>query len=330
MLVKYIGKSFIEDKNIKKDNKNVGIYEVRTSFLKDGLFRFTQPKYLNDQGSEFKLLPYLNAISPTDKKYAIQQIRKRRTNFNHHEITESNILNVLGIPLQGMRYDSAMYPGMNLTGTKSLAKSDNTKFENRISTLNKEIVNRISQELGVFSLSTDPLNEHMWVMYASEGTGIAIEFNEENEFFKQYPAQDVSYKKGDRATYSYNESIELINGIKLKNIANFALEQSDMLNLSERLALSKKESWSLEKEKRIIMRLSEASNAEHNHPLHSVHPKFSFKKIPFSAFKSIILGYNVSSRLKSDIEKLIANNPELHHVKIKEVKHDLYGDLIYI
>lgn len=73
VLVKYYG--LISDE-VNKCNV------PRHSFLLDELFRFTQPKFLNDKGSESKMLPYFNRFSPADIEYDKNQFTTSVKMFN--------------------------------------------------------------------------------------------------------------------------------------------------------------------------------------------------------------------------------------------------------
>jgi hypothetical protein len=64
LLVKYYG--LVLDEESKE-------LSPRSDFLSNGLFRMTQPKYLNNKGSEAKLLPYFNKFSPADLAWARKQ-----------------------------------------------------------------------------------------------------------------------------------------------------------------------------------------------------------------------------------------------------------------
>lgn len=317
VLVKYFGKVF---------NKELNTYSVRTDFLKNGLFRFTQPNDFNDRGSEFRLYPYFNEISPSDREYAIKEYKKNNSQINPKIPNDEDLaIRFLGIPPTNSRYDPAF---RGRTGLISLAQYDNNSWIQNIIQFNKDIVNVISENFGVLSLSTDALNEHMWVMYASEGKGIAIEFDEEHSFFQQHQPMEVSYLKNDRATYTYYNGIELINGIKRKKFTIEELTINEMKDLFKKLALSKKNSWHQEKEKRVIMGLNEASNHEASHELHYNYPKISLKKIPFDAFKSIIYGYAADKELIDEVNKLL-DNPLLSHVDVRYIKHNHLGDLVF-
>jgi hypothetical protein len=321
MLVKYFGKVFNID-----ENKYECSYKVRTEFLQNGLFRFTQPNKLNDKGSEFKLYPYFNEISPSDREHAINDYNKHNNQINPPALSEEDILCKLGIHNDTNTYNPSEWSGFNKQASEQYYRE--TWIKN-IEQFNKDIIESMSKTLGVFSLSTDPLNEHMWVMYATEGTGIAVEFDESHSFFEKNIPQTVSYLKSDRATYTHYNGIELINGIKRKNFNIEKLSSPEMKNLFKRLALSKNESWSQEKEKRIIIDLNKVSNADINDQHHSKHPNISLHAIPFEAFKSIIFGYACNKDFIDNVTDIIRNNKLLSHIHIKHVKHDHFGKLIF-
>jgi hypothetical protein len=324
MLVKYFGKVFNKDTDRNKGKCECS-YEVRTEFLKNGLFRFTQPNKLNDKGSEFKLYPYFNEISPSDRLYAITKYKEENWGPNPKKTNIENLKVSLGIN-QNMRYNPADWGGLK---GPSLTEMDQSTWIKNTEQFNEDIINTMSENLGIFSLSTDALSEHMWTMYASEGAGIAVEFDESHPFFESNIPQAVSYSNSDRATYTYYEGIELINGIKRKNFNIEKLSSTEMKELFKRLALSKNRSWAQEKEKRIIIDLRKVSNADINHPLYNQHPDTSLHAIPFEAFKSIIFGYAPERELVEKVTSIIKENKSLSHVKIKYVTHDHFGNLVF-
>lgn len=55
--------------------------------------------------------------------------------------------------------------------------------------------------------------------------------------------------------------------------------------------------------------------------------RFASKKIPADAFDSVVLGYDASEGHKMLIINSIQSSEDLRHLKVKQVKHDLYGDL---
>ena len=53
--------------------------------------------------------------------------------------------------------------------------------------VNSFLVEALSCQLGILSLSKSDTNELMWTYYASEGKGLAVTFNENHAFFNQLP-----------------------------------------------------------------------------------------------------------------------------------------------
>ena len=56
---------------------------ARITFLDDGLFRITQPRFLNDKHSESRLKPYFNEFSPADLDWARREHAKLQVLDNY-------------------------------------------------------------------------------------------------------------------------------------------------------------------------------------------------------------------------------------------------------
>lgn len=116
---------------------------------------------------------------------------------------------------------------------------------------------------------------------------------------------------------------------------------ADMEGLYERLLYSKAEKWASEEEVRIVCPLSECEvktgvlvkpviDSEIYEKCSQVMPMYheiNLKKIPFEAFNSIILGYDMSERNKLDIIRLIKENESLKDVRLQAARHNIYGDI---
>ena len=76
---------------------------LRTDFLIDGLFRFTQPRYLNDKGSEAKCVPYFNEFSPADIAWAKNEFYKQNKGTNKNTPPIDELIDVYLCPM-GIRY----------------------------------------------------------------------------------------------------------------------------------------------------------------------------------------------------------------------------------
>lgn len=343
MLLKYFGE-------ITTDNKSNPF--PRVSFLTDGLFRFTQPAFLNDKGSEGKFFPYFNEFSPADIEWAKKQDASI-SRAGSGELSDSELINDYLKPTGVRVGEIAPHLVKIQSGHQSIDEYDRDTFESTVYTFNKTITDLLSQNIGIFSLCKSENNEHMWTHYASEGRGIAISFNEEHSFFKINKPKDVSYKVKDRATITYYKGSLRVNGYPSRSFINAPTKSDaelfmsllssgiDIEDLTRRLLFSKANHWSIENETRILLPLSSCEykcgreiKSETANKLQGCAPgifltssEINLKKIPFSAFDTFYFGYETPPDNIEKIMSLIKKNPELSHVKVKKMRFDIYGHL---
>ncbi|TCK59922.1 Protein of unknown function (DUF2971) [Seleniivibrio woodruffii] len=340
MLVKYYG--FYFDNN---SNKHI----LRDDFISNGFFRITQPKFLNDKGSEAKLFPYFNEFSPADLAWARKRHDKIQKDPNYTP-SEEELINFFLKPV-GERYGEHFPHLLRMeTDYETMDEYDKDQFTNIVEKMNHYMIEIISCQLGVLSLCKSDTNELMWTHYASAGEGIAVTFKESHEFFKKYVPKDVSYLPEKRASLTYYKGSIRINGEPIKtftqpNITNpfaalIVLNKNgvDIQNFTERLIYAKAEKWKSEDEVRIICMLNSCEHKtgkvitpklDIDFPQATLHSysEICLKKIPFDAFESIVLGYGISKANKNMIIEKVKANPELSHIKIKIAQHNIYGNL---
>lgn len=344
MLVKYLGTT---------TNQHI----PRSEFLENGLFRMTQPKFLNDKGSEAKFFPYFDEFSPADIAYARKRFLKFNAELNPELPSDEELINFYLKPA-GERYTLEKFPTLlGFTGYDSIEAYNAAQKENlekAIKGFNSFVLEALSCYIGIFSLSKNAVNELMWTHYANQGMGLAVTFKEEHPFFKEFQPHDVSYKHQDRASITYYEGTIRINGeysdsFKIKeelNLLNlyklFSQDSTKYMELIKRLLYSKYEDWKYEEEIRIIcpLQLCEGNSGNIIEPsfdskipenlltMFSEYPEICFKKIPFDAFDSIIFGYAVSDSQREDIITKAQRNPNLGHLRFEQADHDIYGKIV--
>lgn len=347
MLVKYLGASY--------DNKS-NSFIPRREFLENGLFRMTQPKFLNDK-SEAKFYPYIDKFSTADIDYARKRHSLSGITSNVSEPSEEFLINFYLKP-PGIRYVPENFPtllGFTDYSTLEEYKSAQKKhILKAVEKFNTYIYEALSSQIGVFSLSENATDKRMWAHYASEGKGLAIIFRENHPFFKEFRLSKVSYDIRDRASISYYDGTFRVDGEPVRKY-EYAddlgdLRFSDLLSkdfrknmeLSQKLLFTKTNGWSYEQERRLICPLSmceekKGRNIEPNFPEHTPksiskyfksYPEVCLKKIPFEAFDSVVFGYDMSkSQINETIEK-INTNPCLKHLELKQADFDIYGKII--
>lgn len=342
MLVKYYGLVF--------DDRSKS-WSPRAEFISNGLFRMTQPKYLNDKGSEARLWPYFNEFSPADYAWAKKEHDKMQTDPSY--VPSNEELENFFLKPCGSRYGDHFPHMLHQEGFNSMEEYDRVKLTQTAEKINSFLVEALSCQLGVLSLSKSDTNELMWTHYASEGKGLAVTFNKKHPFFSQLPPKDVSYTPDKRASLTYYKGMMRMNGAPLNNfhVEDFGnplgVMQSlmrngiDVVEFSDRLLYSKAEQWFSEDETRIVCPLMLCDEkvgplvqpdfgVELPNELSSLlksYSEFNLKRIPFDAFESIVFGYSMSEFDKSTITELVRKNENLSHLKLRVAKHDIYGNI---
>lgn len=339
MLVKYYGLSFDEEKKT---------WSPRSDFIENGLFRMTQPKYLNDQASESRVHVYFNEFSPSDYEWAKKKHRINQLDPSY--IPSKTELETWCLKPVGSRYGDEFPHLLNQDGFSSMEDFDKDQLIQIAEKINSFLVEVMSCHIGVFSLSKSEKNLHMWTHYAQEGRGLAVIFNETHPFFKQYKPKDINYKSEKRVSLTYYKGSLRLDGSPLKNFRDYDLNSPygvtqliqdnniDTETLSERLLYSKGEEWLNENEARIICPLKscEAHKDKIVDPDFGVelseeeaekfrHYEISLKKIPFDAIESIVLGYRMSELDKVFIKEQVKKNEKLCHVKLRVAKLNVFG-----
>ncbi|EPY1265457.1 DUF2971 domain-containing protein [Klebsiella pneumoniae] len=342
MLVKYYGLIF---------DKEANDWSPRAEFISNGLFRMTQPKYLNDKGSEARLWPYFNNFSPADYAWAKREHDKIQLDPSH--IPSNEELESFFLKPRGLRYGDQFPHMLHQEGFKSMDEYDQLQLTKIAEGINNFIVEALSCHLGILSLSKSDTNEIMWTHYASEGKGLAVTFKQNHPFFNQFPPKDVSYATDKRVSLTYYKGVMRINGAPLKkfNVHDFSNPLNIMQSLSEngididdfteRLLYSKAEKWAVEDEVRIVCPLAFCENKKgslvrpdfefeltsEQSVLFNAYSEINLKKIPFDAFDSIVFGYSMSESDMAAVIGLVRENDELSHIKLRVAKHNIYGNV---
>jgi len=140
-------------------------------------------------------------------------------------------------------------------------------FENQY----KEIIN-FKEEIGVYCLSTDFLNEQLWAYYASSYSGYCIEYDLEK-----------LVDKGQNFDFQYQFEIDYKDNIPTLGI-------NDLINLHngfiQKMFATKKSAWKHEEEIRLIF------------------DKYGMKKIHPSAITGIYFGIKTPDIIKESFYKL--------------------------
>lgn len=342
MLVKYYGLVF---------DKESGKWLPRVDFISNGLFRITQPRYLNDKGSEARLLPYFNEFSPADYEWARRECSKIQDDSFYSPSNEE--LEISFLKPVGDRYGEKFPLILRQEGFQAMEEYDRKALDRIAKKINTFLVEALSCHLGVLSLSKSETNDLMWTHYASEGRGLAVTFNEDHPFFSEFKPKSVSYSLEKRASLTYYKGMMRINGAPVEKFRPDSLKDPkgimqsilskgvDIEEFSERLLYAKDEQWSYEKEARIVCSLELCDKKvggrvkpdfgfklpEKISHLSHEYSEINLKRIPFDAFRSIIFGCFMENDHKLLIKDLVRKNRDLSDLKLEEVRYDIFGKL---
>lgn len=348
MLVKYLGTVYNED------NQEL----PRIEFLENGLFRITQPKFLNDK-NETKFRSYPDKYSPADLKSARKQYSAFNMDSSNREPTKEDLINFY-LRRTGIQYSPENFPTLlgftDYSSVEEYKDAEARNLKSSVESFNRIILEVLSSYIGIFSLTKNLTNELMWTHYASEGRGIAVCFNESHPFFKEFEVQRVSYNQENRASISLMEGILRIDGEKYNQYDTFESFNSISIykwmiekgitnkDLSKRLFYTKTEKWSYEEERRMVipLELSDKEKGSIVEPLINgnfvdelteilpKHHEICLKKIPFEAIEAIVFGYDTSKSSVEEVISIAKRNPELSHLKFKKAKMDTITEKIEV
>lgn len=274
----------------------------RLSILENGLIRFTQPQAFNDP---FEFKPHISA------QLSNSFLKERVRNFNSKEDLQKQYEQLASKVKRKTSYDQFLKFMENemVTGLSIMTKNVIPHFK-------KSIHNSFEKTIGILSLTESPKNLLMWAHYADSHQGFVIEFDSNHKFFDQRKSKKDDIRHIQKVEYSIERP--LINLEKIEKI-----EKIEKTACIKDLFI-KSLDWKYENEWRIINSLSDADKVIKD----KTNNVYLFK-IPFAAFKSILIGAKAEEKTVELIKTISNSNAELKHIKIQQLAlHDSRFELI--
>lgn len=300
------------------------IEKILSSIFDDGLLKVTQPTYLNDVLSESKILGYFNEYSPSDIEVARRAMVNANTCADYSpskEEVEQSLTPVFE------RYCSSRFPGLaSVTDGKDNETLDREEFEKDVMNVNQALLSTISERFGVFSLAQTPVDELMWSHYADNGKGLCIAFDEKDPYFNHYLVEKVSYHDSDRLHYSNVQGTRRIQGLiinerfSISELMKHLVQDFGIKKIYKSMICAKSYRWNRENELRVVYPLDQCKLICEATNLYCT-------QIPFSAFKAVFIGYNMSPADERKVRDKIKNNNSLSHVRVYKVRPSPYDKL---
>lgn len=262
--------------------------ENRTSFLDDGLIRFTQPHAFNDP---FELKPSVSA-------FCTEQYIKESLNLSFSKIIAEQYLELpvevrCIITPETFSAIAESRKSEVFEGVKNMAIDVTPLAE-------KMLHDGFEKHVGVLSLTESPNNLLMWAHYANSHQGFVVEFEPSHMFFDQRKTEKDDLRHIRKIQYAGSRPQHVLT--EVQNMGEFLIKSTD---------------WAYEQEWRMLAALADADVRIEETP----NDIYLFR-LPFDAIKSVRIGARASAQTRECVISLLRKNPELSHVAIFEMQID--------
>ncbi|MES9901598.1 MAG: DUF2971 domain-containing protein [Sedimenticola sp.] len=265
------------------------VNEERIDILESGLVRFTQPQAFNDP---FELNPHISSLA--DEPYLDDSFN---SNFEtiiieEYEQQPESFKSAISL-LQYRTYAESKKDEIRLVG-KNIAEHA-TPFVKNI------IDESVARNIGILSLTEDSHNLLMWAHYANSHGGFVIGLDSQHEFFDQRKSEDDGLRCLKKLKYNNSRPSLILSNVK--SLESFMI---------------KGDIWEYEKEWRMALSLKESCVIKESQP-YDIH----LFRIPFEAFRSVLIGARATEKTKAKIRSIVESNTSLNHINIFQMKvHD--------
>lgn len=248
----------------------------RIDVLETGLIRFTQPAYLNDP---HELRPPVTASEsgPSD----MEQIYDKKEAEVLQDIYKSLT------PEQKAHVSMESLRDMVRPKRQHIISESKKVTNNLVTNILNHAMSSLREQVGILSLTEDPLHAAMWAIYASGHTGLLYEFDSKHAFFNS--------KRCDGDEFNHIRAV--------RYVARDFMVSYDKMDGTDAL-ITKHEDWAFEKEWRILKPLK-------NHSRCIGDVVFLFE-IPKSAILSVTCGCKATVDFKLRLKQLLAQDQHKH------------------
>jgi DUF2971 family protein len=165
----------------------------------------------------------------------------------------------------------------------------------------EQMTSRLQSEIGILSLTDDPLSVTMWSHYADEHRGFALEFDPNHRWFRRK-------RSGSDEFYHLRK----VRYLDLTAPGRTFLQVAD-----ENVLLTKGASWSNEREWRVLAPVADAAETlpQPGGPIYL----FRFDT---TAVRAIIFGLRTTNEFLGECIDLVKGNPSWTHVELKRIRSE--------
>ena len=256
-----------------------------TKILADLKIKVTPPNKLNDP---FEMSPIVRTKDIGEK--ARQRFKNSVTNSTFFD--ENRLWFSLNFPQLTSFRKYQKFARANAAELIEVFKKEIPKIDQE---LQEQILDRISDLLGVVCFSKNPTHPLMWAHYADKHEGLAIEFDTQSPFFQTQDFIEVEYH-GERAEFEPSQHEK-------------SREQIEVF--------SKRKSphWDHEEEMRLVVHLDKTTIQR------TEKGDIRLLQIPSSLIKSVTFGARTKREVREEVQRLLIR-PNLQHVRLWEILTD--------
>jgi hypothetical protein len=281
----------------------------RQSIFDDWLFRFTQPKALNDP---FEMQPHISGYStPKELRKLASQRLEEYARERYHAMVHERAGHAEIVPFEIFRARIEPHRNAQIEAACLRAPEYNAAMAEHINEL-------MNKNIGVLSLCEHANSLLMWAHYGDSHQGFAIEFDTSAAFFHQ-ETPPVHVKASPEDIAGFAEEYGRLRRIRYREERPSVV----VTDMTFDTIMTKGKDWEYEGEWRMLMPLDYAEVMMW--PVKDW-PIFLFA-VPPSAVKTIILGCNANTDLIARVLSLRAN-PETEHIGIAKACVDAKNFLL--
>jgi hypothetical protein len=265
-------------------------------FLKNGMFRFTQPSALNDPHEAFPAL-LAEEYAPED----IEAARTKARNDGNSHFSDEMLINFYMTPWPFHRMDEKSFPGLwPWTDKRLRSQPFVTLAEHDLAVAERAVelaVNYANRTIGILSLS-ESADETMWAHYGDDHCGICTVFDPAHHFFQRNPFKPVVYS--NRPIHvTVKHGWVRFGGHKL---SKDSLLENQLDFYPDEILWRKRSTWSVEQEWRMVKLLSDADEIIEQGPNRLLVHLF---RMPPEAILGVIFGLRASrEKVKQTVESV--------------------------
>lgn len=279
--------------------------ELRTSFLDDGFFRITQPRFLNDP---FEMKPRVLLDRYSDEDWTVAREEAQRSGMFPNGTPDDKVVESFFLAsLPSRRFDEESFPTLWPATIPELREEPFNTIaevdEFRAKKVLEKLEAILNESIGIFSLSEDPAHLVMWTHYGAEHRGVSVGFQPSHPFIRQVGTINKVGYCTERVSITSNGGVIRVAGHRL--VEEKAVPPETLLR--------KHPAWAYEKETRMIVQLEHADEVRRSDAGEKV---LYLLRFPPTAVRVLVLGARVGEKQAEAVMRQVRHQNRWGHLRV--------------